>query len=85
VPLKDGHAVIADESYIRESIFHPSAKIVAGHLDVMPSFAGQVSEEEVIALTAFIRSLNPGMTPPRVESFSAPLSTPPINSVEAPR
>ena len=79
VPLKDGHTVIADENYIRESIYHPSAKIVAGFLDIMPSFAGQVSEEEVIALTAFLRSLEPGQTPPRVDDFPPPTATPLIN------
>jgi cytochrome c oxidase subunit II len=79
VPLKEGRAVIADESYIRESIYNPSAKIVAGHSDIMPSFKGQVTEEEVIALTAFIRSLAAGQTPQRVEAFPPPPATPPIN------
>jgi mono/diheme cytochrome c family protein len=53
---------------------------VAGHLDIMPSFAGQISEEEVIAIIAYLRSLEPGQTPPRVEDFPAPVATPPINS-----
>ena len=79
VPLKDGRVIIADESYIRESIYRPGARIVAGHLDIMPAFAGQVSEEEVIALTAYFRSLAPGETPPRVEDFPPPPTTPPIN------
>jgi len=82
VPLRDGRAVVADESYIRESILQPSAKVVAGHLDIMPSFAGQMSEEEVIAITAFLRGLEPGQTPPRVEDFPPPLTTPPIKPLE---
>jgi len=82
VPLKDGRVVIADDSYIRESIYQPSAKIAAGHLDVMPSFAGQISEEEVIALIAYFRSLEAGETPPRVENFPPPTATPPINATD---
>jgi cytochrome c oxidase subunit 2 len=76
VPLKDGRAVLADESYIRESIFNPSAKIVAGHSDIMPSFTGQLTEEDAIAITAYIRSLAAGQTPPRVESYPPPARLP---------
>ncbi len=39
--------VTADEDYIRESILNPSAKIVAGYENIMPTFQGQVSEEEI--------------------------------------
>jgi cytochrome c oxidase subunit 2 len=80
VPLRNGEVATADENYIRESIFRPGAKVVAGHMDIMPSFAGQVSEEEVIAIIAYLRSLGRGETPPRVEDFPAPATTPPINS-----
>jgi len=83
VPLRDGRTIVADDSYLRESIYQPSASGVAGHLDVMPSFAGQVSEEEIIALIAYFRSLHAGEIPPRVESFPPPTSTPPINSTDA--
>jgi cytochrome c oxidase subunit 2 len=83
VPLKDGRTVIADENYIRESILQPSAKIVAGHADIMPSFTGQLSEEEIIAVIAYLRSLKVGQTPDRVEDFPPPSTTPPINSTDA--
>jgi cytochrome c oxidase subunit 2 len=79
VPLREGRTVIADDAYIRESILHPGAKIVAGYEDIMPTFKGQVSEEEIIALIAFIQSLGRGQTPPRVEDFPPPVTTPPIN------
>ena len=47
VQLTDGRTVLADDAYIRESILNPNAKIVAGYKpDVMPSFQGQISEEE---------------------------------------
>jgi cytochrome c oxidase subunit 2 len=80
VALRDGRTVLADDDYIRESIYHPGAKIVAGYEDIMPTFRGQVSEEEVIQLIAFIKALGPGQTPKRVEEFPPPATTPPINT-----
>jgi len=63
VLLEGGKTVIADESYIRESILTPNAKIVAGFkADVMPTFQGQVSEETVLQLIAYIKSLAPKTT-----------------------
>jgi cytochrome c oxidase subunit 2 len=79
VRLRDGRTVLADEGYLRESILDPGAKIVAGYEDIMPTFRGQVSEDEIIALIAFIRALPRGGTPPRVESYPPPTTTPPIN------
>ena len=64
--LQDGHTVIADEAYLRESIRKPSAKIVAGFQPIMPSYKGQVDEEEMIQLIAFIKALRPGQTPRRL-------------------
>ncbi len=49
--------MVADESYIRESILSPAAKVVAGYQPVMPSFQTQVSEEQLISLIAYIHSL----------------------------
>jgi len=57
VRLADGGTAVADEAYVRESIVNPAAKVVAGYQPVMPTFQGQVSEEQVIALIAYIRSL----------------------------
>lgn len=60
VQLADGRTVTADDAYIRESILDPNAKIVAGfEPNVMPNFKGQISEEQVIQLIAFIKSLSP--------------------------
>ena len=58
VPLEDGRTVIADENYVRESILNPSAKIVSGFKPIMPVFQGLVSEEQLNALIAYIKSLN---------------------------
>jgi cytochrome c oxidase subunit II len=60
VQLNDGRTVLADDAYIRESILDPNAKVVSGfEPNVMPEFKGQVSEENVIQLIAFIKSLSP--------------------------
>jgi cytochrome c oxidase subunit II len=60
VLLDDGRTVIADDAYIRESILDPNAKIAASFKpDIMPVFKGQISEEAVIQLIAFIKSLSP--------------------------
>jgi cytochrome c oxidase subunit II len=60
VELNDGRRVIADDAYIRESILDPNAKVVAGfERDIMPEFKGQLSEENVIQLIAYIKSLSP--------------------------
>src|SRR5216683_25710 len=58
VLLDDGQTVIEDENYIRESILNPSAKIVSGFKPIMPPFQGIVSEEQLNALVAYIKSLN---------------------------
>lgn len=57
VPLESGEIVIADEAYIRESIYFPQEKIVAGYPPVMPAYEGQISEEEMLQLVAYITSL----------------------------
>jgi cytochrome c oxidase subunit 2 len=57
VPLADGSIVTADEAYIRESILQPKAKIVAGYQPVMPTFQGLITEEQILNLTAYIKSL----------------------------
>lgn len=60
VQLSDGRTVLADDAYLRESILEPNAKIVAGfEPNIMPNFKGQLSEEQVIQLIAYIKSLSP--------------------------
>jgi cytochrome c oxidase subunit 2 len=64
VQLQDGAKVVADEAYIRESILNPNARIVAGYQPVMPTFQGQVNEETLLQLIAYIKSLAKAETPP---------------------
>jgi cytochrome c oxidase subunit II len=80
VTLENGTAVRIDQSYLRESILYPDAKIVAGFKPIMPSYLGQVNEEEVLQLITFIKSLGPGQMPPRTED-----AEPPLNPVLGPK
>jgi cytochrome c oxidase subunit 2 len=57
VKLQDGSTVVADDAYLRESILVPSAKIVAGYEPIMPTFKGQLSEEQILQILAYIKSL----------------------------
>jgi cytochrome c oxidase subunit 2 len=59
VKLQDGSEVTADDAYVRESILHPTAKVVAGFQPVMPTFQGQLDEEQVLQLIQYIKSLKP--------------------------
>jgi len=59
VALEDGRSVMVDENYIRESILDPGAKVVAGFKPVMPTFQGIISEEQLAALVAYVKSLTP--------------------------
>lgn len=57
VELANGRSVKFDENYIRESMLNPGAKIVKGYSALMPSFAGRVSEEDILSLIAYIKTL----------------------------
>ena len=65
VRLTTGETVIADEAYVRESILLPKAKIVAGYGPIMPSFQGQLSEEQLNDLAAYIRALGAAQPKPK--------------------
>jgi cytochrome c oxidase subunit 2 len=57
VKLDNGETVLADDQYIRESILQPAAKIVQGYQPLMPSFQGLVTEDQLLQLMAYIKSL----------------------------
>ncbi len=58
VQLVGGQKVIANEEYIRNSILNPSAQVVEGYQPIMPTFKGQVTEEQLVSLVAYIKSLS---------------------------
>ena len=62
VHLADSSTVPADERYIRDKVLLPNKEIVAGYPTVMPSYAGQIGEDELMKLIAYIQSLAPSAT-----------------------
>jgi cytochrome c oxidase subunit II len=64
VELQGGGKVVVDDAYIRESIVLPQAKVVAGFQPIMPTFQGLVTEEQLLQLIAYVKSLStPGGAP----------------------
>lgn len=64
----DGTSAVADENYIRQSILEPGAKIVQGYQNVMPSYQGRITTDEMMnALIVYIRS--PEAEPPLEEQL----------------
>jgi len=59
VQLTSGETVVADEAYLRESILNPAAKVTAGYQPIMPTFQGLVSEEQLLELIEYVKSLHP--------------------------
>jgi cytochrome c oxidase subunit 2 len=57
-PIEGGQTIRADEAYIRESILNPQAKLVAGFGPIMPTFQGQITEDQLVQLIAFIKGLH---------------------------
>jgi cytochrome c oxidase subunit 2 len=57
VELEGKSAVVADETYLRESIVDPRTKLVKGFQPIMPTFQGQISEEGLLQLVAYLKSL----------------------------
>jgi cytochrome c oxidase subunit 2 len=77
VKLASGQTVIADETYLRESIVAPNAKLVEGFQPLMPTFQGLISEEGILQLIAYIKSLSkPPASSPGMDAAPAPVRGP---------
>ena len=76
VLLADGRTVTADENYIRESILDPGTKVVNGFKPVMPTFQGLVSEEQLNALVAYVKSLSQPIATPIKTAAAADQNNP---------
>jgi cytochrome c oxidase subunit 2 len=63
VPLSNGMVVVADERYLHDSILLPDQQVVAGYEPIMPSFAGQLGEDDLVKLIAYLKSLAPERAP----------------------
>jgi cytochrome c oxidase subunit 2 len=57
VTLADGSRMRADDAYLRESILDSGARVVQGYAPIMPSYRGQITEEQLFDLMAYIKSL----------------------------
>jgi cytochrome c oxidase subunit 2 len=53
----DGSTGKVDENYVRESINDPSGKIVEGFAPSMPTYQGQLSDDEINGIVEYIKSL----------------------------
>jgi cytochrome c oxidase subunit 2 len=73
VLLNDGSVVMADDSYLRESILSPGVKVVNGYLPIMPSFAGQLTEDDLVQILTYLKSIGapPGAGPQPPSLLSA--------------
>ncbi len=57
VKLQGGKTLKADDAYIRESVLNPRSKIVDTYAAIMPTFQGQISEEGLLQIIAYVKSL----------------------------
>lgn len=55
--FENSNSVVADESYIRESVLTPAARVVKGFPNAMTPFQGQISEQELMGVIEYIKSL----------------------------
>lgn len=75
VKLSNGQTVVVDDEYLRNSILNPASQVVEGYQPIMPTFKGQVTEEQLVQLVAYIKSLS------NVTGTTTPgSSSPPMNS-----
>jgi len=84
VTLADGRKVLADEKFLRESIVLPAAKITAGYSPIMPTYQGQISEEEIMQIIQYIKTMDPNAaeTPPSVPAAVIKLGNDTVDSAQ---
>jgi cytochrome c oxidase subunit 2 len=86
--IRGGGVVEADDNYIMESIRRPRAKVREGWEPIMPAFGpDKVSEDDLIKVVAYIKSMRKGEMPVRTEDWTAPVGAiteppPPAKSTE---
>jgi cytochrome c oxidase subunit II len=55
--LQDGRTLVVDETFLRNAITNPNSMPVPGFTPAMPSFQGQMDEEQLLQLIAYIKTL----------------------------
>lgn len=73
VQLEGGQTAVADEAYLRESIMFPTKRVVKGYQPLMPTYQGQIAEEDVLAIISYIKTLAPKETPVAEAVQTAPV------------
>ena len=53
----NGSQVLVNDAYLRDSILNPSQHVTAGYAPIMPTYQGQISEEGLIDLVEYIKTL----------------------------
>ena len=66
--FKDGTSAIADENYIRHSILNPHDQIVAGYDAIMPTYQGNLKDNEITAIIEYFKTLSDKYEPPTIEA-----------------
>jgi cytochrome c oxidase subunit 2 len=56
-PLADGTFATVDAAFVRDMILEPHKRVPAGYDPIMPSYKGVIDDGQLLALTAYIRSL----------------------------
>jgi cytochrome c oxidase subunit II len=85
--LDNGQTVMVDDNYVRESIINPGAKVVSGFKPIMPTFNGIVTEEQLLSLIAYVKSLGlpqntPGSNRPAVPAGTAANTAPNVGNAK---
>jgi cytochrome c oxidase subunit 2 len=95
VKFVGGGSQIVDDQYIRNSILNPAGQVVEGYSPIMPTFKGQVTEEQLGYLVAYVKSLSGdtsgattapgGMAAPNASPPAAPGASPAAKVTEEPK
>jgi len=73
--LADGTTAVANEDYLRESILRPWNRLTEGYERTMQAYDGVLSEEQVLNLVAYMKSLGQGGTSPVKGEYEQPVKT----------
>ncbi|GAB4456584.1 MAG: cytochrome c oxidase subunit II [Armatimonadaceae bacterium] len=58
--LANGKTVVADDAYLRNVLYYPEEYMLAGWPQGMPTYKGVLTEEQVLQINAYIKSLSVG-------------------------
>src|SRR5262249_8411367 len=73
--FSDCTSASADDAYLRDAILDPYAHITAGYGQSMPVYKGQLTEDDILNLVAYIKSSGTGPKAP-ASSYVSPANIP---------